>query len=118
MSVASTRCSALVTPASTAGAATSVAYREVDRQRRPLQGCTAPSFSGVLSDPAPWLKMLRSSGIGVVEGVLDERMLSQIRATAVYESMPASMQRARHRLSRARQQVSSKFYLISSHSNP
>jgi len=81
----------------TTGVATAVAYRQVDGQRRPLEGCEAPTFDAALP-------MLRTSGIGVVGGVFDEGFINRIKGTELYQSMPTSMQRARHRLSRARQE--------------
>lgn len=65
----------------TTGAVTIFAHREVDRQRRPLQGCTAASLDALLPT-------LRASGVGVVDGLVDQRLLSSIKATAVYQSMP------------------------------
>lgn len=74
----------------TTGVATAIAYGQVDRQRRPLEGCDAPTLDAALP-------MLRTSGIGVVGGVFDEAFIRRILATELYQSMPTSMQRARHR---------------------
>ena len=70
----------------TTGAASTLAYREVDRQRRPLQGCSAVSLDAALPT-------LQASGVAVVGEVVDQHLLDRIKATAVYESMPTFYQR-------------------------
>jgi len=65
-------------------AGTAYASRHLDRQRRPLQGFNAPTMSAVLTS-------LRTSGVGVVDGVVDRGLISAVQATSVFRQMPKQM---------------------------
>ena len=74
--------------AATAGVGTAAAWREADARRAPLSdSCRAPA----LSDAA--LASLRTSGVVVVDGVVEPRLVRAVRATAVYQSMPTAVDR-------------------------
>jgi hypothetical protein len=76
--------------AATAGVGTAAAWREADARRAPLSdSCRAPA----LSDAA--LASLRTSGVVVVDGVVEPRLVRAVRATAVYQSMPTRVTRPR-----------------------
>ena len=75
--------------AATTAAATIAGHRHAESQRRPLQGCDEPTVSAALSS-------LRTSGVGVVDGVVDQRLVSAIKATTVWKSMPTSIERPRY----------------------
>ena len=67
-----------------ATAATATAYyvgRHFDRQRRPLQGCSAPTAAAALSP-------LQASGVGVVENLVPDGLIRAVKSTALYASMP------------------------------
>ena len=81
--------------AATTATATAVTCRQLDRQRRPLQGCRAQNLTEVLP-------VLQTSGVGIVEGVVEKRAVDVIRSTKVYASMPTKMpKRAKDKPSKA-----------------
>jgi len=67
---------------------TGIAHGQVDGQRRPLLGCDAPSVSAALPT-------LRESGVAVVDGVVDARLVAAIKATSAYRSMPTRIEKSR-----------------------
>ena len=75
--------------AATAGV-TALACSHLDSQRRPLQGCTVPTMPAALSS-------LRTRGAAIVEGIVDEGLVSAVKATAAYQSIPTRVLRARER---------------------
>ena len=75
--------------------ATSLASRKVDQQRRPLRGCEAHDVPEAIAN-------LNTSGVSVLQGVVDQRLLTQLFATKVYNDMPTTMPtRAGHARSHA-----------------
>jgi len=69
--------------ATTAAATAWFASRELERQRRPLSGRSAPTVLEALPN-------LRASGVCVVDGVVDRGLVSAIKGTALFENMPMS----------------------------
>ena len=76
----------------TAGVATStfVACRHLERQRRPLQGCDAPTIAAALPS-------LRASGVSVVDDIIDPGLVTAIKGTEVWRSMPTSIEKPQPR---------------------
>jgi len=66
-----------------AGATAVMASRHLERQRKPLTGCNAPNVTAALES-------LQTSGVSVVEGVLDAGLVSTVKASAAYQGMPTS----------------------------
>ena len=69
-----------------AGAAAATTWyvgRHFDRQRRPLRGCQASTTADALTS-------LRRSGVSVMSSVVDEDLVSAVRATEVYQGMPTA----------------------------
>ena len=62
----------------------------LENQRRPLRGCNAPTLSAALPQ-------LTKSGVGLVDGVVDPQLVSEVKATSAYQSMPTRVVRARER---------------------
>lgn len=71
-----------------AAVATAVAHGQVDGQRRPLRGCEAPSVAAALPT-------LRESGVAIVDGVINAKLVAAIKATAAYRGMPTRLERSR-----------------------
>lgn len=65
----------------TTAAAGSLAAQHLGQQRRPLQGCNAPTLLDALGS-------LRTFGVGVVEGIVDLSLVSAVLATPAVQSMP------------------------------
>lgn len=75
--------------------ATSLASRHVDQQRRPLRVPEAHDVPEAIVN-------LNTSGVSVLGGVINQRLLSQLFATKVYKDMPTTMPtRAGHARSHA-----------------
>ena len=66
-----------------AGATAWYAGRQLDRQRRPLQGCHAANLQTALPT-------LQTSGVCVINGIVDQGLVSAIKGTSLYRSMPTS----------------------------
>jgi hypothetical protein len=75
---------AIVVSAAGTAAASAFAYRDLERLRRPLQGCHSCGTSATLSN-------LRTSGVGVVDGLVDQKLINEIKATAAYQSIPTEV---------------------------
>ena len=70
--------------AGAAGATTWLVGRHFDRQRRSLGGhCEASTTSDALAS-------LRTHGVSVVSKVVDESLVSAVKATEVYRAMPTA----------------------------
>ena len=73
----------------TAAGATTLACYHLETRKRPLQQeLTVPTVSSALSS-------LRTDGAAVVTGMVDLRLLSAIKATDAYKSMPTRVVRRR-----------------------
>lgn len=75
---------ALATSAAATVGAAVLASRHADGERRPLRGCHASSVRGALAS-------LNCSGVGVVKDVIKDGLLDDLRATAVFKTMPTSL---------------------------
>lgn len=72
--------------AAATAAATAIACKDRDDERRPLEGCNVPTLSAALPS-------LRINGNAVVDGVVDQSLLSEVRATAAFKSIPTHIPR-------------------------
>ena len=75
-----------VAVAATATLGTAAACRHLERQRKPVQACSPITLSAVSALPS-----LRTSGVGVVDGVLDPDLVRAVKATAAFQSCPAHL---------------------------
>lgn len=74
----------------------SVAHDKVNRQRplRPLQGHNNNN-NNITTSLTSAMPSLKSDGVVIVRNILDEELLTKLRGTQVYQSMPTEMQRVR-----------------------
>ena len=64
--------------------ATAAVCRQLEQMRRPIPASTPTTMSAALPS-------LRTSGVSVVNGVLDQELIAAVKSTAAFQSMPSQI---------------------------